>query len=151
MFCRWRESNQQHKQSQWFVFSPKPKIYKININLWAEKTQASAFWEILVGSTLMDKHAHPQSLSRSYSQKATSPLEKYNTTARICTALPPQKKTKILFVALLKLFSDIHLCVSNTWRQTSAEKRELERLQEDIYHDIRLAAEVHRQASARCS
>jgi len=33
----------------------------------------------------------------------------------------------------------------NTWRTTSAEKRELERLTSDVYREARLAAEVHRQ------
>jgi len=34
---------------------------------------------------------------------------------------------------------------SNTWRTTSAEKRELDRLSTDVYREARLAAEVHRQ------
>jgi hypothetical protein len=34
---------------------------------------------------------------------------------------------------------------SNIWRKTSAEKRELERLEINLYEDIRRAAEVHRQ------
>jgi len=33
----------------------------------------------------------------------------------------------------------------NLWRKTNKEKRELERLNANIYEDIRLAAEVHRQ------
>ncbi|ELR12209.1 methionine aminopeptidase, type II, putative [Acanthamoeba castellanii str. Neff] len=33
----------------------------------------------------------------------------------------------------------------NTWRTTSAEKRELDRLTTDVYREARLAAEVHRQ------
>ncbi|KAF8059708.1 MAP2B [Scenedesmus sp. PABB004] len=33
----------------------------------------------------------------------------------------------------------------NLWRETSAEKRELERLQADMINDVRQAAEVHRQ------
>jgi methionyl aminopeptidase len=34
---------------------------------------------------------------------------------------------------------------SNTWRTTSVEKRELDRLSTDVYREARLAAEVHRQ------
>lgn len=33
----------------------------------------------------------------------------------------------------------------NLWRETSAEKRELQRLQADMINDVRQAAEVHRQ------
>mmetsp|Transcript_502 Transcript_502/g.564 ORF Transcript_502/g.564 Transcript_502/m.564 type:complete len:458 (+) Transcript_502:162-1535(+) len=33
----------------------------------------------------------------------------------------------------------------NLWRETSAEKRELERLEADMYNDVRHASEVHRQ------
>jgi hypothetical protein len=33
----------------------------------------------------------------------------------------------------------------NLWRETSAEKRELERLTADMINDVRQAAEVHRQ------
>eukprot|EP00976_Prorocentrum_cordatum_P094954 1189992-Prorocentrum_minimum.AAC.1 len=33
----------------------------------------------------------------------------------------------------------------NLWRTTSAEKRELERLEADLYNDVRQASEVHRQ------
>jgi methionyl aminopeptidase len=33
----------------------------------------------------------------------------------------------------------------NLWRETSAEKRELERLTADMVNDVRQAAEVHRQ------
>ncbi|GBF94970.1 methionine aminopeptidase 2B [Raphidocelis subcapitata] len=36
----------------------------------------------------------------------------------------------------------------NLWRETSAEKRELERLQWDMVNDVRQAAEVHRQVRA---
>jgi len=35
--------------------------------------------------------------------------------------------------------------LSNLWRTTSEEKRELERLQKPIYNSVRRAAEVHRQ------
>jgi hypothetical protein len=35
----------------------------------------------------------------------------------------------------------------NLWRETSAEKRELQRLQADMINDVRQAAEVHRQVS----
>lgn len=35
----------------------------------------------------------------------------------------------------------------NLWRTTSEEKRELERLEADIYNDVRQAAEVHREVS----
>jgi methionyl aminopeptidase len=38
---------------------------------------------------------------------------------------------------------------SNRYRTTSAEKRELERLESDSYEDLRLAAEVHRQVCLR--
>ena len=34
------------------------------------------------------------------------------------------------------------------WRETSAEKRELERLQSDMINDVRQAAEVHREVGA---
>jgi hypothetical protein len=33
----------------------------------------------------------------------------------------------------------------NLWRETSAEKRDLQRLQADMINDVRQAAEVHRQ------
>ena len=33
----------------------------------------------------------------------------------------------------------------NVWRETSAEKRDLERLSADMINDVRQAAEVHRQ------
>lgn len=36
----------------------------------------------------------------------------------------------------------------NLWRETSAEKRELERLQWDMINDVRQAAEVHREVRA---
>lgn len=36
----------------------------------------------------------------------------------------------------------------NLWRETSAEKRELQRLQADMINDVRQAAEVHRQVCA---
>ena len=35
----------------------------------------------------------------------------------------------------------------NLWRKTSEEKRELERLENNSYQEIRQAAEVHRQVS----
>ena len=38
----------------------------------------------------------------------------------------------------------------NLWRETSAEKRDLERLQADMINDVRQAAEVHRQVGG-CS
>ena len=34
---------------------------------------------------------------------------------------------------------------SNLWRETSEEKRGLDRMHADIYSDIRQAAEAHRQ------
>ena len=43
----------------------------------------------------------------------------------------------------------VALC-SQRWRETSEEKRDIERLQQDMINDVRQAAEVHRQASA-CS
>ena len=36
---------------------------------------------------------------------------------------------------------------SQRWRETSAEKRELARLDNDLLQEVRQAAEVHRQAS----
>ncbi|XP_074609473.1 uncharacterized protein LOC141863703 [Acropora palmata] len=33
----------------------------------------------------------------------------------------------------------------NLWRETNEEKRALERMQSDIYSDVRQAAEAHRQ------
>ena len=33
----------------------------------------------------------------------------------------------------------------NLWRETSAEKRELERIENDMYNEVRAASEVHRQ------
>ena len=39
--------------------------------------------------------------------------------------------------------------ISNLWRKTSAEKRELERLESTMYEDIRRAAEVHRQVKSQ--
>lgn len=41
------------------------------------------------------------------------------------------------------------LCLSHSqrWRETSEEKREMERLQHDMINEVRQAAEVHRQAS----
>ena len=33
----------------------------------------------------------------------------------------------------------------NCWRTTSAEKRELDRLNQNMYEDVRHAAEIHRQ------
>jgi hypothetical protein len=35
--------------------------------------------------------------------------------------------------------------ISQRWRETSEEKRELERLEFDILNEVRHAAEVHRQ------
>lgn len=35
----------------------------------------------------------------------------------------------------------------NLWRETSAEKREQDRLQWDMINEVRQAAEVHRQVS----
>ena len=37
--------------------------------------------------------------------------------------------------------------LSNLWRETNEEKRALERMQSDIYSDVRQAAEAHRQVS----
>lgn len=37
---------------------------------------------------------------------------------------------------------------SNLWRESSEEKRELQRLQEDMINDLRQCAEVHRQVRA---
>ena len=41
----------------------------------------------------------------------------------------------------------VALC-SQRWRETSEEKRDIERLQQDMINEVRQAAEVHRQASA---
>jgi len=59
---------------------------------------------------------------------------------------PPSKPVPDLFpqkgypVGEIQNYKD-----DNLWRTTNTEKRELERLQIDLYEDIRLAAEVHRQ------
>ena len=37
---------------------------------------------------------------------------------------------------------------SQRWRETAAEKRELDRLQQDMINEVRQAAEVHRQVRA---
>lgn len=37
------------------------------------------------------------------------------------------------------------VCISQRWRETSEEKRELERLEFDVLNEVRQAAEVHRQ------
>ena len=37
------------------------------------------------------------------------------------------------------------LFVSNLWRETNEEKRALDRMHNDIYSDVRQAAEAHRQ------
>jgi hypothetical protein len=37
---------------------------------------------------------------------------------------------------------------SNLWRETSEEKREMQRLQDDMINDVRHCAEVHRQVRA---
>ena len=37
--------------------------------------------------------------------------------------------------------------LSNLWRETNEEKRALDRMQSDIYSDVRQAAEAHRQVS----
>lgn len=36
---------------------------------------------------------------------------------------------------------------SQRWRETSEEKRDIERLQEDMVNDVRKSAEVHRQVA----
>jgi len=60
---------------------------------------------------------------------------------------PPSKPVSILFPngdypegQVIHYHQDF-----NTWRTTSAEKRELDRLSTDVYREARLAAEVHRQ------
>lgn len=60
---------------------------------------------------------------------------------------PPSKPVALLFPTgnypegqVLQYHQDF-----NTWRTTSAEKRELDRLSTDVYREARLAAEVHRQ------
>jgi hypothetical protein len=37
------------------------------------------------------------------------------------------------------------VCCRNLWRETSEEKRELERLEANLYNDVRQASEVHRE------
>ena len=39
---------------------------------------------------------------------------------------------------------------SQRWRETSAEKRDLERLQHSMINEVRQAAEVHRQVGGLC-
>lgn len=56
----------------------------------------------------------------------------------------------ILFVSfhlILLFYCHLLIVISNrnSYRTTSEEKRHLERLNEDLYKDVRLAAEVHRQ------
>ena len=41
----------------------------------------------------------------------------------------------------------LSVACSQRWRETSAEKRELARLDNDLLQEVRQAAEVHRQAS----
>ena len=41
-------------------------------------------------------------------------------------------------------------CTSQRWRETSEEKRELERLEFDTLNEVRQAAEVHRQVLLLC-
>ena len=45
------------------------------------------------------------------------------------------------FCYIFKFF----LPTSNLWRETNEEKRALDRAQNDIYSDVRQAAEAHRQ------
>lgn len=39
------------------------------------------------------------------------------------------------------------LFLSNLWRETNEEKRALDRMHNDIYSDVRQAAEAHRQVN----
>ena len=43
------------------------------------------------------------------------------------------------------LYFQLFLPTSNLWRETNEEKRALDRAQNDIYSDVRQAAEAHRQ------
>jgi methionyl aminopeptidase len=44
----------------------------------------------------------------------------------------------------------MYLICSNVWRTTNEEKRALERLENDIYNEVRKAAEVHRRVRSYC-
>ena len=52
-----------------------------------------------------------------------------------------EKEASEIFLLHFQLF----LPTSNLWRETNEEKRALDRAQNDMYSDVRQAAEAHRQ------
>lgn len=59
----------------------------------------------------------------------------------------PFQFSSLVSLAFLVMDSWLVFYVSNTWRTTSEEKRELERLEKPMYNSVRRAAEVHRQVA----